>query len=312
MNLFSSLKLATITTGVLLASNIVIGHDFSTGETSTQDISKKSLYQQSFLEENDLYIPVSAKSVSSVSHNIFNKTIDDIYAVYSPIIQDLGGKLKFEKNWNSGTVNAYANRSGRTWSVHLFGGLARHQKMTPDGFALVVCHELGHHIGGAPKTRTNSGGAWASNEGQSDYWAALKCLRRIWEKDDNEEIVSKLKVPALVTKLCLENFQTANDLAICKRSALAGKAASSIFETVRNGRAGVDFSTPDRNVVRRTDDAHPKAQCRLDTYFAGAVCKIPYDKDVSQTDSNQATCNLRDGYTSGLRPLCWYKPSSSY
>jgi hypothetical protein len=33
----------------------------------------------------------------------------------------------------------------------MFGGLARHELVTDDGFMMVVCHETGHHLGGAPR-----------------------------------------------------------------------------------------------------------------------------------------------------------------
>ena len=66
----------------------------------------------------------------------------------------------------------------------MFGGLARHKLVTPDGFALVACHEMGHHLGGAPRR-----GGWASNEGQSDYYATTKCARRIWAEDNNAAIM---------------------------------------------------------------------------------------------------------------------------
>ena len=39
----------------------------------------------------------------------------------------------------------------------MFGGLAGHETITTDAFALVACHELGHHIGGAQ--RKQAGGA---------------------------------------------------------------------------------------------------------------------------------------------------------
>lgn len=40
--------------------------------------------------------------------------------------------------------------------------------MTRDGLALVICHELGHHFGGAPKS-TVPLKKWNSYKGQVDY-----------------------------------------------------------------------------------------------------------------------------------------------
>jgi hypothetical protein len=77
------------------------------------------------------------------------------------------------------------------------------------------------------------------------------------------------------------------------------------------GKTGdVDYKTPDNNVVMRTYDGHPRAQCRLDTYFQGALCDKASNLDFSNTDPAVGACIKRDGYTQGLRSLCWYKPLS--
>lgn len=88
--------------------------------------------------------------------------------------------------------NASAQRMGSTWVVNMYGGLARHNEITIDGFALVLCHEIGHHLGGAPKY----GGfnTWGTNEGGSDYFATLKCLRRIFQNDDNTKAIENMTI----------------------------------------------------------------------------------------------------------------------
>ncbi|MBF0314512.1 MAG: hypothetical protein HQK50_13260 [Oligoflexia bacterium] len=248
-------------------------------------------------------MPVGVKN-ANITKEVFNKVITDVETIYVPIVSAKGGKLVVNRNWDDGTVNAYASRSGNTWNVAMFGGLARHETVTPDGFALVVCHELGHHIGGAPKIRYNT---WASNEGQSDYFSSLKCLRRYFEFDDNVAVVAALNVPVAVQKACDEAHPNILDAAICKRSAMAGKSVGDLFVALSRGRA-IEFSTPDRTVVTRTNDAHPAAQCRLDTYFAGALCEVDKEEDVSNTNVNTGTCTTANGQKIGLRPLCWYKP----
>ena len=63
---------------------------------------------------------------------------------------------------------------------------------------------------------------WASNEGQSDYWGAMKCLKRYMENDDNIAIVSKMEVDEHAKTTCEANYNQENDVAICIRSAMAG------------------------------------------------------------------------------------------
>jgi hypothetical protein len=262
--------------------------------------------QTGFMPENDLYVGVHAKTRSTMTKETFNAIIDRVDQHYSPIVKKRGGKLKWARKWDDGTVNASAQRFLTTYKVNMYGGLARHELVTDDAFAMVVCHELGHHLAGAPKV----GGIlmkWASNEGQSDYFASLKCFRRSFESDDNEAIIAQMKVPALVSKKCNDNYSDANDAALCVRISLAGKSLARLLGSLR-GTAKLEFNTPDANIVNTTINTHPAAQCRLDTYFQGSLCDRRISDDVSSKDPKAGTCNRDQGYTDGVRPLCWFKP----
>jgi hypothetical protein len=189
----------------------------------------------------------------------------------------------------------------------MFGGLARHEAITEDGFALVVCHEIGHHIGGAPKKGGWFGG-WATNEGQADYFATLKCLRKTFRAENNTAIVAALNVPATVSKTCSSEFSDATDQLICQRGAMAGMSTAKLFQALRKQPAAPEFATPDTKVVSKTNHNHPDTQCRLDTYYSGAVCNINEMVDVDQKDEAVGVCYRESGDTTGVRPLCWFKP----
>ncbi len=263
--------------------------------------------REGFLPENDMYISVDDKNAGGITQEQFNSVIDRLVAIYEPIISQMGGRLSVSRGWDNGTVNASAQRLGSTWVVNMFGGLARHQTITEDGFALVMCHEIGHHIGGAPKI----GGffnRWASNEGQSDYFATLKCLRKLFLNDDNAAIIAGMDVPEVLARTCAATYADENDKNICIRNGMAGVSVSNLFASMRN-QAPAQFDTPDRNVVGRTDDSHPAHQCRLDTYYQGALCDKSFNEDVSQSNEVAGTCHGSLGDTKGLRPLCWFKPA---
>lgn len=259
-----------------------------------------------YLPENKMYIPVDAKNTSGITQAEFNEVIDKVLEVYTPIVRQKGGTLIFKRLWNDGTVNAYANREGSNYIVQMFGGLARHNTMTRDGFALVACHEVGHHIGGMP-LYSAADSRWASTEGQSDYFAVTKCLRKIMAYDDNENIVRSMSIDKEVELKCSEQFSIGNDSAICKRISMGGFATSSLFSDLTGGRAP-SFTTPDKSIVHRSYESHPDYQCRLDTYFQGANCTVDDRVDLSTTNANIGACNRAEGHTEGLRPLCWYKP----
>jgi hypothetical protein len=89
---------------------------------------------------------------------------------------------------------------------------------------------------------------------------------------------------------------------------MAGKSVGNLFAALGRS-AEPKFDTPDAVIVSKTDDNHPKAQCRLDTYYQGSLCDVNMNEDVSQKEEVQGTCHGSLGHKIGVRPLCWFKPS---
>jgi len=259
-----------------------------------------------FAPENNLRISQWDKATNGMTQERFLAIVKSVSDIYAPIVASKGAVLTMNNRWDDDTVNASAQETGKSWIVNMYGGLARHPLTTDDGFALVVCHELGHHLGGAPRKGTS----WAANEGQADYFGSMKCLRRVLEKTDNISIVSKMSIDAEVTKQCNMVYKNASEIALCQRISMAGKSLGSLLGSL-GGTPNVQFTTPDKSVVKKTNDEHPAAQCRLDTYFNGILCDKSYDQENDKNDPKIGTCIARDGYKVGVRPLCWYKPSSS-
>ena len=265
-----------------------------------------------FFPENDLYFPVDAINSSSISNEDFNNIMKEVSSIYTPIAEKEGGKLHISGNWNDGTVNAYANRAGKHWYVNMFGGLARHTLMTNDGFAAVICHELGHHLGQQPKTKFFFMSLWASNEGQSDYFATLKCLRKYFESKDNNDWLSRNEPHSIALEKCTNIFDSEKEQAVCIRSTHAGINLANILNSLRDGSNEIELSTPDTKVVRRTYNKHPKAQCRLDTYAAGAFCDKHHEEEIGKRrTTTEGLCTRKQKYEIGIRPRCWYKPVRS-
>lgn len=258
--------------------------------------------------DNNLYIPVDSKAIYKVTETNFNIILDRLETLYKPVIEKKEAELKIIRKWDDGTVNAYAQQDKKIWKVTMFGGLARHKTITNDAFALVGCHELGHHLGGAPKY-SSRWSKWASNEGQADFWSTSKCFRIYVSKDDNIALMKKTIVPKIVTKACKDQFKGKEEVAICQRGALAGMSLGNLFRALRNQDKKLKFDTPDKAIVSKTKDGHPAPQCRLDTYYSGALCDRNEFDDISDEDANISLCNRQDGDTIGIRPLCWYKPN---
>jgi hypothetical protein len=270
-------------------------------------VPRMIVLEDGFLPENNLKIPVGSLEAKGITQVQFNQVMDRMEKIYGPEIKARGGRLVLKRLWDNSTVNASAQRSGNDYILNMYGGLARHSAITQDGMALVVCHEMGHHIGGAPKY--GGGNDWASNEGQADYFANLKCLRRMFADEGSSFTGPKGEDPG-PKAACEKSFASATDRAMCVRGSMAGMSVTELFRILRNQTVLPRFDTPDPAVVTTMYDGHPDTQCRLDTYYAGSVCGRAVGDQVGETDPAKGTCTIAGGQTSGFRPLCWYKPGA--
>ena len=260
-----------------------------------------------FLPDNKMSIPVGLKSMGGLTEIQFNKVMDKTSSLYSKMVSAKGAKLVIERRWTDATVNAYAHQNTPgAYTIVMFGGLARHPEVTQDAMALVACHELGHHLGGAPKKTTPGG--WASNEGQADYWGTMKCLRHYFEGDDQQAALQGLMVPSIVRAKCNSQYSNSEEQLVCQRLAMAGASLAKLLNNVSKDAKASSFSNPDRTVVTTTFNDHPNTQCRLDTFLQASLCDHPIAEVVSTQDSNTGVCSIRNGDRVGNRPLCWFKP----
>lgn len=268
-----------------------------------------SQLRASFLPENRLYLEDdTAKEVNAngIDEEYFNAIIAKAQAIYAPIVAKHGGRLEITGNWNDSTVNAYANRSGDTWEVAMFGGMARRNEITKDGFALVICHEIGHHMAGFPKYA----GQWAANEGNSDFYATASCAYKLFADDGSDTTPEPTPSPSPKPPCFLpetantpcKSFMPSAKETICQR-AIDGALSLGKLLAVLGGERIPKIETPDKSVVRKTVDSHPKAQCRLDTMYQGILCEKSWNDNIipnNKQEMSQVSCSAR--------PACWYKP----
>ena len=276
--------------------------------TFTVFLSLSTLACSGFAPKNNLKIPVGDKKANSMTATQYNEVMDRIAELYIPIVKEKGALFRIERLWNDATVNAFASRNGDVWSIHMHGGIARHEYNSVDGLALVSCHEVGHHLGGAPKAGGDSSATWVTNEGQSDYFATMKCFRLYALKDDNQAIISQMDIPRVVEKSCDAQFTDSEERAICIRGAMAGYDLGRVLADISWPKRDISFDTPSRKKVWWTRDTHPKAQCRLDTYFQGALCTEDYLTEFDLDDPRVGACSRERGDDIGPRPRCWFRP----
>lgn len=283
----------------------------------TITIGTPSLSSASILPPNDLHLEDQVDVVANIDEQLFNKIIDDIMKIYEPFADAQKITLEAKKLWTNNTVNASAEQPRKDlWRINMYGGLARRKEVTPDGFALVVCHELGHHFGGF----VFKGSRWASAEGQSDYYATQACGRIIWKNQLTENERFRASVDPEAKKQCDLAWKDKEDQDLCYRISMGGHSLAALLAALGR-KPEPEFGSPDQNKVTVTNTRHPAAQCRLDTYFQGALCienfdlkQIPGKNHPTGQESMDAekeaikySCSATGAHSMGLRPTCWFK-----
>lgn len=271
------------------------------------------------VQENDEQIPIQVET--GISEKQFKSVIEEFIKVNKPLVEEKGFELVIENKWDNPVVNANTYVKGKKWIINAYGGLARFEGMTSDAYTMVLCHELGHHLGGFPKR------GWASNEGQSDYYATSKCFPRM-----SASKKKAVNVPEIVTQQCSLLHKSQNEIRLCEKSSMVGFELASVLNDLsrmltsmdcvlnplkpvycpQNYLTDISFSTPDKTEVSETYNGHPEAQCRLDTYVAGAVCNMSHDEDFADDNPVTGACAEERGDKIGVRPHCWYKPDSFF
>ncbi len=269
-----------------------------------------------FLPPNDLYLQDNQRSITNVNEGQFNDIIDEAIAYYGPFLKkNFNANLVVNRLWTDSTVNASANQFFNTWTVNMYGGMARRPEVTADSFAIVLCHEFGHHLGGYPFKAS-----WAASEGEADYFATQSCTRDLWKDQVEKNALARAKITKYSKAECDKVWSLEADQDLCYRTMIAGDGLGKLL-AVLTGSA-TSLSTPSKKIVGTTNIAsYPDGQCRLDTYAEGALCTQDFDatmipgKDLgskrnsasAEKISGKYTC-LNQEFDSGLRPACWFKP----
>lgn len=268
-----------------------------------------SLTFATMIPKNNIYIGPNEKSVSDISEDQFHSIIDKLENYYRGSIESLGVEFTVERDWNDGMVNAKAWKKPGKYFFKMYGGLARFETMIDDSFMLVGCHEIGHLIGGAPTVKPFNN---ASSEGQADYFSTSRCFKEVLKGEDHGKVISNTTFSPLVLDECKNSFGLNNeDYFICLRTARANIAMANTFASLGELQVTPAFDTPDpyeRMFI--IFNGYPNPQCRLDTLFAGSLCKLSEkDKVMPNLELyNKGFCSKFNGDTRGLRPLCWYVP----
>jgi len=273
------------------------------------------------LPPNDLWKQDNRLAATGITEQQFNDILDLVQLRYRTEFFFFNANFVINRFWNDATVNAFARRNGNDWIIDMYGGLARRSEITADGFLLVACHEIGHHLGGYYFYPND----WAAAEGEADSYATQACARFIWRSDPANATIAA-GAPQIVRDRCHDAWNNDGDRNLCARIALAGKSLADLSGALDGTTAS--FDSRDMHVVSQTVTFHPAAQCRLDTYVEGALCGVFFNFDIipgigDPIGQNSAHAEITaagtscipasalvgaPGYNGHDRPLCWFAP----
>lgn len=238
-------------------------------------------------------------------------------AMYSPEVARHGRTLELLAV-SSNEAGAWAIPKETAWQVRASRALLA-EKPGDDVIAMILCHEVGHLLGGFPFKGAVPGvplaeGTKEAAEMQSDYFAGKECLPRLFASEPEVNARFRDEVDASTRARCDDVWRDEGARDVCYRIARTAERFG-IRDARRNGHPTPDLETPATDEVERTLSDYANSQCRVDTVVQGALCTkrnrvgvIPGIVDATISPDAEA---LSEPYACsegpGARPRCWYK-----
>lgn len=218
------------------------------------------------------------KGDAKLIYSNFAEVKKDFISLYAPIVKKLYNlDLVVRKDEDSPKYLGGASIEDRFFVIGYGADIANDHKpkISSNGFAMTLCHELGHLMGGAPKKIYDNKNSWASSEGQADFFAANVCLKKLYHYKLQQKYGATYQQQSDKQKV---NFS----IKLFAEEYL--QALASIYDLYPGMEKFAErpqLSKADPNEVGETNLAYPSLQCRLDTY--------------------------KNGVDDLARPRCWFK-----
>lgn len=232
-----------------------------------------------------------------------------VHELYGPLAQDKGYSLDIVYEYDNKLPGAYARKiiPEKKWNITVNGDFLNHPEMTYETFALVLCHEVGHFLGGAPFVQGKrltaavfqTAPKHMSNEGQADFFATADCGKKIF--GDNYFSKKSRDLPDVIKNKCEFSI---TDRETCLRLAENSKKVVDVYGEIaskfdRVTYPKVSYTEKENFLTERTLDIvgeYATLQCRMDTMMAGIECDYNLNGE----------CINRFGKVEEMRPRCWY------
>lgn len=234
----------------------------------------------------------------------YGEILKEFERVYGPLAARAGLNLRIRTLIKSPLVNATAVRAANALNVEVHGGLIRHPLLTAEAFRLIMCHEMGHVLGGPPAWRLPGSEFPSSNSGQPDYYATGICMKLMLNDRDNLSDLKRISrsIDPVMESMCSSHHHEKSEAAKCVRILIAATEVARLLSAI-TGEKTPFLETPDLSQAEVMKMGHPPVQCRLDTFRAGALCGYsPMGDRPDEAFRLNQTCQA----TLTRRPGCWF------
>lgn len=219
------------------------------------------------------------KNASGISILETAQLMGEIAGLYQNDVLQNGAFFSWDFDWEKPWLGAGSNLKegdafeggARTFEIMLWGGFIRSDRMTLPALEFTLCHEFGHFLAGEPKQvfPSDTQPHWSSAEGQSDWWAATRCLPKLYRA----------------------RGLNADEIETRTRTAGLDFARFAEFHFEKESKSSLNTTAAETPAATLTL-VYPSVQCRLDTVRIGAAC--------ARANETHETANLC------RRPRCWY------
>lgn len=210
---------------------------------------------------------------SGISENEVMRIYQFLEREYAHQIPELKKPLSSGFVWSQSFIGAGTTLFDGEFKIMLWGGLVRAKYMNRGALAAVLCHEIGHRLGGEPFQQFQGEKHWSSAEGQSDHFAATDCLPKLYK-------IFKKEAPAFL----IQEKEKASDR-ICSKLSAELKSqcqwvATAGIDLIQFFQVYYDVHLPLVNPMEKPQEIvdetlhtkYPSSQCRMEIFKVGATC----------------------------------------